>query len=1108
MSTTFAKLPLVWLRKEWLRKGGKSGAGTVYTPKEAADSLRSRSIVRLQEVLCEGPIWGFANEEGEEWFPFIYLDDTRLMNLDGSMNFRLSAVHFRHGLPSDTPMPGFSSAENEVSVGVQVKKDLPITRAITNPQATVIRVKVRVPALMEQKTNGDLVGAIVEWAIDLQVGADPFLEYVKDTIEGKTSSGYERNITLRLPPRDGTPINVRVRRLTNDSTDSTLRNDTYFSSFTEVVEATLMYPDTAMVGFTIDAEQFPAIPRRAFHIKGLIVRVPVNYDPVERTYDGDWDGTFKYEFTDNPAWHLYDLLLSERYGFGRDIVTAHIDKWSLYEAAKYNDGLVSNGEGGFEPRFRFNYVFNTREEGYKNLQAIASAMRAQVYYGAGTIITVQDRPHSGPPDRLFSPSDVIGGAFDYSSTNWKQRPTIANVTWFDPGDFHRPKVETVAYPEMLAKYGHRDVDVAAYGVTTRGAARRFGRWMLFVAHHETEMVGFTVGLENADLAPGQLIWIADPVRAGVRQGGRVASFVSTGADTGTLTLDADPPEWEGGTIYANAILPDGETTAIRQLALLEKVSAGVYSVSGLDNATIQPNAMWIMSSPTVVPTPWRVLSVMEKQGLEFEVIASFFDERKFDYAENGWILPALPFNPLPTGPLAPPTAMAAEEYYYIDPTGASAAGIAISWTPSTDPRVIHYELAASNQYNEQFYWSTLPEANVHIAPASGGPWQFRLYGIDALGRRTPLVSFTWNADSVARRPLPPENMAATVRDNTVHLSWLNPDDLSISYYWLKHSSEIIGATWDTATTIAPQVPRSSVALSLPFRGGTYFMKSVSVRGRTSEDAASTIVFDDPRGVLWMGEQIEETDWDGDKNNVSVVTGELFLDASSLAVAHAGVRRQRFHRATPTVEDAEVLAFNRIDPVASGVYTAPEMVATEAGYYALRVLFEARGVVDSDIMANWIPLSSAVPLARVSSDQWEAFVEYRIDPDTGVWGPWLPLTLNEVFLKKVQFRLILASYDPSVDVKVSSMKEQFGGVLLNQEGSIITDASGDATITYPFTFLDLPVVLLTPHSNPAVLVRVNSENESMIQIKTVVPTTGANAPAIPVDWAATGYGRTT
>ncbi|XKE45762.1 phage tail protein [Halomonas organivorans] len=703
-------------------KGGKGGGGggSQRVPREAPNTLRSTSKARLIDLVSEGPIVGLA-----DGLQSIYLDDTPLQNEDGSYNFDGVTVHTRDGEPDQDHIPGFPAVETVQDVSAQVTYDTPIVRSVTNLSADAVRVTVQLPALSKQnKSNGDLLGSSVSVAIDVRPDGGSWAEALQDTIKGKTTSPYQRTYRCELA---GTgPWEVRVRRLTADSNSAALRNDTYWASYTEVIDAKLRYPDSALVALEVDAQQFgSSIPSRSYDLKGRIIQVPSNYDPATRAYSGVWDGTFQLAWSDNPAWVFYDLATHARYGVGLESV----DKWALYAIAQYCDELVPDGYGGQEPRFTFNTQMANAEEAYTALQTLASVFRGMTYWGTNTVMAVADMP--AEPVKLVGPANVIDGEFRREGSGLKARHSVALVTWSDPEDGYRQQIEVVEDPDAIQQYGWRQTEVVAAGCTSRGQAHRLGKWILYSERAETETLSYRAGLDHADLRPGELIAVSDPSRAGARLTGRVLA-----PGTARLTLDAVPDDTSTGTWYLDVVMPSGG---------IERREVSAFDGAAVDLAnplSVEPlgGAMWVLSSTSVEPEQFRVISVSEEDAHTYAITALAHDPDKFAKVEQGLDLPERETSLVPTGPGLAPTGVDAEAYTYLV-GGTEHQGLSISWTPSDDARVLTYRVEV--QGPDDVTWRAIYSgagSSVNEPDAAPGEWQVRVSGLTGLGVASPWVS--------------------------------------------------------------------------------------------------------------------------------------------------------------------------------------------------------------------------------------------------------------------------------------------------------------------------------------------------------------------------------
>ena len=755
--------------------GGKGGGGaSARVAQEAPDSLRSKAYARVVDLISEGEIEGLV-----DGLQSVYLDDTPIQNADGTTNFSGVTLETRDGTQQQSYVPGFSSVENEVPVGVEIKASQPVVRSITDPDVDAVRIKVSVGQLTNQDTtNGDLNGSAVSFSIDRQVSGGGFVEVINDTISGKTTTKYQRS--YYVPLTGNGPWEIRVRRITADSTSSAIQNKTYLDSYTEVVESKLRYPNSALVALRVDASQFSAIPRRSYDMKLLRVRVPVNYDPGTRTYSGVWNGNFKIAWTDNPAWCFYDLVTSTRYGLGGYIPESQVDKWALYRVAQYCDQLVPNGLGGFEPRFTCNLYLQTREQAYKVVQDMASIFRGMVYWSGGAITVTQDAPSDAVYQ--FAPGNVVDGEFAYQGSSAKARHTVALVTWNDPDDFYRQKVEYVEDAAGIARYGIVQSDVVALGCTARGQAHRVGKWLLFSEQSESEIVTFRTGLEGAVVRPGDVIKVADPVRGGMRLGGRIAA-----ATASTVTLDQELPAdlpWR-----LSVVLPNGTV----EERLVGPVSGRTLTVTIPFSSVPQVDAIWMLASSIIEPQLFRVVSVAERDPGVHEVTALAHNPSKYAAIEEGLALQPRSITVLSDIP-PPPTGLAMQESLYRVKDQAQVL-VQVSWTEVQTAIAyrLSYRVAGGN-----FVSLPLTSANyAEIRDAQEGQYEFSLRAIGITRKESIPATLS---GVVLGKTLPPSDVTGfTVqrRVSDLMIAWDELQDADLSGYEVR-----VGTGWDDAQLVA------------------------------------------------------------------------------------------------------------------------------------------------------------------------------------------------------------------------------------------------------------------------------------------------------------------
>ncbi len=501
--------------------GGKGGGGGgSSSPTEDPDSLRSRSFARVIDLIGEGEIEGFADPDNR--LRCIYLDGTPIENSDGSRNFKGITVAQRYGTQNQSYMPGFPAAESEQSVSVKVTQSTPVVRTISSSIYDSVRVTLSIPQLSSVNTKtGDTTGTNVRIAIDIQPNGGSWTQVKNDLISGKTTTKYQRSYNIKLTGSG--PWNIRMRRITDDSTSSFLANETWFESYTLISNSKLRYPNSAYVGMVIDSAQFSSIPTRGYDMKLMRIRIPSNATvraDGSLTYSGIWDGTFQIAWSTNPAWVFYDLISMNRYGLGDYISESQIDKWALYQIGQYCDELIPDGFGGIEPRFTCGLLYiQERADAFKVINDLASIFRGMVYWAGGQISPTQDSPSDAVA--LFTNANVEGGAFTYQGSSGKSRHTVALVSWNNPQNLYKSEPEYVEDAEAIASFGVVPTSVVAVGCTSRGQAHRVGKWLLYTERYETETVSFRAGLSGAIVRPGQVINVADAARAGKRHGGRV-----------------------------------------------------------------------------------------------------------------------------------------------------------------------------------------------------------------------------------------------------------------------------------------------------------------------------------------------------------------------------------------------------------------------------------------------------------------------------------------------------------------------------------------------------------------------------------------------------------
>ncbi len=716
-------------------KGKKAPAP--YVPVEDENSLRSNSVARIVDIISEGEIEGFVDVDSDK---SIYINEIPLKG-DAGYNFEGITTAFREGLPSQDYIPGFTdSAQSEQAVGTKLFYNVPVTKNITDSNVDEVVVSLRIPTLVSYATNGDIRKTSVVFKIE--INSNLIGTY---TIYGKCISEYLRS--YRLPELSGYgsgPWEIKLTRLTADSSSSSLVNDLYWNTYTEHINEKIRYSDTAIIGFKADAQQFGGkMPSRLYHIKGLKVHYPSNYNPITRAYTGVWDGTFTVGYTNNPAWVYYDLLYSERYGCGfeKDIGTGdyYIDKWELYTIAQNCDVMVDDGFSGTEPRFTFNTVITTRVQAQIIFVSLASTFRAKPFWSTGYTSLAQDRPKD--PSKIVCNADVVDGLFNYSGSSLKDRITCVNVSWNDPDDFYKPAVEVVSDQDGIALYGFNTIDIAAYGCTSRGQAQRFGKYYLHTELQQTTTVEYVASFDHYQLIPGDVIIINDDHFITKKLGGRIKS-----ATTSQVVIDRSV-ELESGKTYTIAMeSPAGALVRADITNSPETTDTLSISAIGADDVP-QDWSVFSINSDSFDERQFQIVSMKFKEDNIVAIKALLYDADKYAAVDEGVYFDEKHYSDIATGPLGPPTNLDAEEYTYTDGQN-NLFGVILSWSHPDDSRVNRYEIQSKLSTGAWYNEGQTEQNYYDIKPIDGGEYQFRVrsQSISGFSEWVTTSAFTVYAD--------------------------------------------------------------------------------------------------------------------------------------------------------------------------------------------------------------------------------------------------------------------------------------------------------------------------------------------------------------------------
>ncbi|EOV3462288.1 phage tail protein [Escherichia coli] len=599
------------------------GSSKGHTPREAKDNLKSTQLLSVIDAISEGPVEGPV-----DGLKSVLLNSTPVLDSEGNTNISGVTVVFRAGEQEQTPPEGFESSGSETVLGTEVKYDTPITRTITSANIDRLRFTFGVQALVETTSKGDRNPSEVRLLVQIQRNGGWVTE--KDiTIKGKTTSQYLASVVVdNLPPR---PFSIRMRRMTPDSTTDQLQNKTLWSSYTEIIDVKQCYPNTALVGVQVDSEQFGSQQvSRNYHLRGRILQVPSNYNPQTRQYSGIWDGTLKPAYSNNMAWCLWDMLTHPRYGMGKRLGAADVDKWALYVIGQYCDQSVPDGFGGTEPRITCNAYLTTQRKAWDVLSDFCSAMRCMPVWNGQTLTFVQDRPS----DKVwtYNRSNVVmpddGAPFRYSFSALKDRHNAVEVNWIDPDNGWETATELVEDSQAIARYGRNVTKMDAFGCTSRGQAHRAGLWLIKTELLETQTVDFSVGAEGLRHVPGDVIEICDDDYAGISTGGRV---LAVNSQTRTLTLDREITLPSSGTTLISLVDGSGNPVSVEVQSVTDGVKVKVSRVPD----GVAGYSVWGLKLPTLRQRLFRCVSIRENDDGTYAITAVQHVPEKEAIVDNG-----------------------------------------------------------------------------------------------------------------------------------------------------------------------------------------------------------------------------------------------------------------------------------------------------------------------------------------------------------------------------------------------------------------------------------------------------------------------------------------
>ena len=864
-------------------------------PTRTPDTLHSRSFASFLDLVSEGEIEGFASASKEgltkgttaynnACLKDVFLNDTAVLKSTASStspnttDFNFQNVDFtpRFGTANQTHIPGIESSESTKAVGVVVTKTSPVTRTISDTSVDAIKVSITLPQLQRATDAGDLLGSSIQFKISVQYNSGGFTDVITDTITGRTADAYQKD--YRVDITGAFPVDIRITRITADSTTSSLVDAFQWTSYAEIIDDKQTYPNSAYLSLRLDSQQFSAIPRRKYRLRGVKVRIPgagANSAGTPRIDNAT--GRIVYPdgyifngvmgaavYTNCPSMVLLDLLTNTRYGLGSHITDASLDLFSFVSASKYANTLVDDGLGGQEARFSCNVLLQSADEAFDLINDLSGVMRCMPIWSAGSMTITQDKPTDA--SYLFNLSNVLEDGFNYSGSDLKQRHSVVSVSYFNM-DTQEIDFEVVEDSTAVNKIGVNLKQVKAFACTSRGQAARLGRAILFAEQNESEIVSFSTSIDSGVVVrPGAVIEINDPVRAGVRRGGRVNAATLT-----TITVDdtanTDLPTTNSPTI--SVIMPDGTVESKN----ITGISGAVVSVDSAFSTTPNVNTIWLIQDTTVVAQKFRVISVEEQDEVNYTISALSYVPEKYAFIENGTALPTRTVSIL-NQPIDPPNNLVVDEKIVVI-NNQAVAKLIVSWQPIIG--VTQYQV--NYRFNNGNYTSqTVSSPDYEIFNTEKGVYEIQVFAYNKALELSPTSSdITFNAVGKTAVPANVQNLTAEpITDKVIRLRWNLSTDVDVIHggrVYVRHSTKTDGSgTFSNAVDLIEALAGNTTEAIVPRLEGEYLLRFADDSGNLSASSTSIILdLPDTQGSLLAQTRREDTDspkFQGTKTNVS------------------------------------------------------------------------------------------------------------------------------------------------------------------------------------------------------------------------------------------------
>jgi len=1065
--------------------GNKGGGGG--PPTEADDSLQSIQYAKVLDLLSEGPIQGL--DDGNK---SIYLDGTPVQDASGNDNFEGYSVTTKTGTQDQAYIADLTGNESEVSVGSQITNSTPVTRQITTATTDRVRVTLKIPILRKVKDDGDIVGHSVQIRIDVQYNGGGYNAVKTDTISGKSSNTYLRDYVF--PLTGAFPVDIKVVRLSADDGNARESSQTWWNSYTKIIDEKFRYPNSALAYLRFDSRSFSNIPARKYKIRGIKVKIPSNATVITSTsagvgeaqigrltYSGIWNGSFQAAtWCADPAWCLYDLLINTRYGVS--LPESTLDKWDFYTISKYCNELVSDMKGGQEPRMLCNLLINSRDEVYNVIRQMTSLFRGISYYGAGSLVMVQDAPQDS--QYIIGNSNVVEGIFDYQGSSQKVRHTTCSVAWQDYAALGEVQFEYVEDADAIAKYGVIEKQVKALGCYSQGQAHRMGRWLLKSEQLLTQTCTFSVGIDSGlVLRPGMVIDIADELKAGERRSGRISS-----ATTSAIVAD-DSKNLSNINLGLSPTLSVIMPTGLVETKTISSISGTTINISGnFSQAPTSPN-LWLIQTSDVLSQQYRIISVSENTDrTAFSVTALEYNSSIYSAVDSGTDVVLRDISNLTLAP-NPITNARGDQFLYSEGQGVF---VGFDFDFQHDKvNVAEYRISYRiDNDNWEVITTSTPAAT--IKNVREGTIYIQVQAYNTLGKGSQIVTFEKALPGKSAPPADPTGFSMIPSNGLARLSWVQSTDLDVTVgglVRLRHSPNLSNVTWATATSIHSDLTGTAKEAYCTLKSGTYLMKFVDASGNESVGYAGIeFTMPDLDDMELLTLQQEDDTFPGTKTNLTVTSGELLMAADG---GSSG--------GNATLETSGTYLFQN-NPIDLGDVYSIRLDST----LRARSFFPYADFVDTwDDWDNQTSIDGTAP----SNCDVKLYVRTTqvASPSNSDWTTWRIYNNAQISCRKYELKAEFTTGGNLEQIAVDQLRVQPMMGRRTESGSGTTSNSGDLTVTFGKKFAATPAIGINfSATTTGDYYTIASTSATNFTISIYNASNARQARAFT--WTATGYGK--